>query len=175
MIAASLLAGAGLLQAAGELSGLRAPGFSLPDSNFQQHDPQDYRGKLLVVEIMQTNCPHCRAFGKVLEEAKSKYANRIAILSIVNPPDTMATVAKYIAESKTTIPILFDCGQVSASYLKVTPKNPSVDVPHVFLIDGQGIIRSDFGYGPATKDIFEGRALFGLIDKLLGGTPPKKK
>ena len=178
LLAASLLAGAGLLSAAGELSGRRAPGFSLPDSSFKQHDPQDYRGRLLLVEIMKTDCPHCRTFSKILEGAKAKYGNRIAILTIVNPPDTMATVSRYIFETKTTIPILFDCGQVSASYLKVTPKAPAVgiDLPHLFLIDGQGIIRNDFGYGPETKEVFEGQGLSAEIDRLLErkATPAKK-
>ena len=42
------------LMASGELSGRRAPGFSLPDMNLKQYDLQDYRGKLVLVDIMQT-------------------------------------------------------------------------------------------------------------------------
>jgi hypothetical protein len=95
------------------------------------------------------------------------------MLTIVNPPDTQATVARYVAETNTTIPILFDCGQVAASYLQVTPKNPVVNVPHVFLIDAQGVIRNDFGYGPAAKEFFEGRALFAELDRMLAGSKKK--
>lgn len=164
---------AGSVYGAGELSGRRAPGFSLPDSSFQQHDPQDHYGKVVVVEIMQTDCPHCRLFSKILGEVRIKYAGRVAVFSIVNPPDTQASVAKYLAETKAAVPILFDCGQVAASYLKVTPQNPSISVPHVFLIDGQGMIRNDFGYGPATKEFFEGRAIFAEIEKLLTGAKKK--
>lgn len=159
--AASMFAG-------GQLSGRRAPGFALPDMKLQYHDPQDYRGKVLVVEIMQTNCPHCARFTQILEEVNKKYAGRVVVLSIVNPPDTQATVSNYISAQKVTNPMLFDCGQVAGAYLKVTPQNPSFSVPHVFLIDGQGMIRNDFGYSEADKQIFEGRALFGEIDKLLG-------
>lgn len=162
-----ILAGGAMLAGGGELSGRRAPGFSLPDSNFRQYDLQDYRGKVVVLEIMQTNCPHCRDFAKVLEKVKQRYGDRVAVLAIVNPPDTQATVAKYAKETGSTVPVLFDCGQVAASYLKVTPARPSFNVPHVFLIDAEGMIRNDFGYGPATKEIFEGTALFGEIDKLL--------
>ena len=32
-----------------------------------------------------------------------------------------------------------------ASYLEVTPSNPRVEFPHLFVIDGGGMIRSDFG------------------------------
>ena len=37
----------------------RAPGFSLPDSKAQQHDLADYRGKVVILEFIQTACPHC--------------------------------------------------------------------------------------------------------------------
>ena len=53
-----LLASAALLFASGELSGRRAPGFSLPDLQGQQHDLQDYRGKIVIVDIIQTTFPH---------------------------------------------------------------------------------------------------------------------
>jgi hypothetical protein len=76
-------------------------------------------------------------------------------------------VAQFVAEHKVTTPIVFDCGQATASYLKVTPQNPTVNVPHLFLIDGQGMIRNDFAYGFDTKTIFEGDGLNVEIDRLL--------
>src|SRR6185295_3819882 len=113
-----VVACAGSLLAAGELSNRRAPGFSLPDSNLKQHDTQDYRGKILIVEIMQTTCPHCAAFSAILEEAVAKYGGRVAVLSLTLPPDNQDTVRRYIAKNKITVPILFDMGQAAASYLK---------------------------------------------------------
>ena len=153
---------------AGELSNRRAPGFSLPDSQFKQYDPQDFRGKVLVVEVMQTNCPHCAKFSGILNEVQRKYAGKVQVLSIVNPPDTRATVAQYITEHHVSVPVLFDCGQVAASYLKATPQKPTFGVPHVFLIGPDGVIRNDFGYDLTTRDIFEGAGLFDQIDRVLG-------
>ena len=43
-------AAAASLEAAGELSNRRAPGFSLPDSNINYHDLGDYRGKIVLVD-----------------------------------------------------------------------------------------------------------------------------
>jgi peroxiredoxin len=160
--------------AAGELSNRRAPGFALPDvMRLTYHDPADYRGKVLVVEFMQTTCPHCEEFSKVLEKVKAKYGERVVILSITNPPDNQSTVGQYIHANKTTVPILYDCGQVAQSYLKATPQKPTISIPHVFLIDQQGMIRNDFGYSPLTRSIFEGEGLFTEIDKLLGRGPAK--
>ena len=166
------------LWASGELSNRRAPGFSLPDASIRQHDLADYRGELVVLEIMLTTCPHCVKFAPILEEVQKKYAGRVQVLSITNPPDTTTTVGKFVREQGASYPLLFDCGQVAGSYMLATPQKPSFDIPHVFLIDQNGIIKNDFGYGVLTTQIFEGRALFTEIDKLLGTAPsgpPAKK
>ena len=154
---------------AGELSGRRAPGFSLPEAPGVQRDPQDYRGKILIVDFMQVTCEHCVAFSAILEQARAKYGDKIAILSIVNPPSDAKGVADYITQHKVKSPILFDCGQVAYSYLK--PTSATITIPHVFLIDGDGMIRNDFAFGDKTLDIFQGKGLFAEIDKLLAAKP----
>ena len=123
---------------------------------------------------MQVTCEHCVKFSAILEQARAKYGEKIAVLSIVNPPSDQKGVAEYIAKYKIKSPILFDCGQVAYSYLK--PTSNSIEIPHVFLIDADGMIRNDFGYGPGTLNIFEGKGLFVELDKLLarpGGTVKK--
>ncbi len=170
-----LIFSATLLCASGDLSNRRAPGFSLPDVQLKQHDLQDYRGKIVLIDIMQTNCPHCQRLAGILERIHGKYGEKVAILSIVNPPDNQGTVAKFAQEHKVTTPMLFDCGQVSVSYLKVTPQNPKINVPHLFVIDGQGMIRNDYGYDFDTKTIFEGEGLDVVIDKMLAAPEKSRK
>lgn len=172
----AVLIAAGSLFAAGDLSGRRAPGFSLPDASSRYHDPQDYRGRIVIVDFMSTSCPHCSTFSKILEKVKAKYAGKVAVLMVVNPPaDNQSTVTRYAAAHKITSPILFDCGQVAASYLKVTPQNPSFDIPHFFVIDQQGMIRHNYGYSLLNKGIFEGDGIFPIIDSMLGGAAPAGK
>ena len=164
-----------VLIAAGELSGRRAPGFALPDLNLNYHDIQDQRGKVVIVDIMMTSCPHCLEVSKHLEKLKAKYGGRIAILSIVNSAaDNDKTVAKYLTSNKLSTPVLFDCGQVTAVYMKVTQQRPSVSFPHVFLIDQQGMIRYDIGYNESTKSVMDGDGFSNEIQKLLVPAPAKK-
>ena len=170
-----LLASVALLFGSGELSGRRAPGFSLPDLHLMQRDLQDYRGKIVVIDIIQPTCPHCQALAGILAKVQSKYGDKVAVLSIVNPPDNQTSVGRFAAEHDITTPLLFDCGQVSVSYLKATPQNPKINVPHLFLIDGQGMIRNDFGYEFNTRNIFEGDGLDLEIDRLLAGPAKSKK
>lgn len=156
------------LFASGELSNRRAPGFALPDPEYTHfYDLQDYRGKVLVIDIMSTTCPHCQVLSTTLEKVKSKYGDKVGILSVVLPPDNQITVSKYKSVNKITTPIVCDMGQMTISYLNAKPGTSHIDVPHLFVIDGQGMIRNDFGYDEKSRPVFEGPGLFGEIDKLL--------
>jgi peroxiredoxin len=156
---------------AGELSDRRAPGFSLPDSNFEQHDLYDFRGKVVVLNIMKTSCPHCEVLSKVLDEAEAHYGGAVKVLSIVHPPDNLAMVQAYLKANNLSTTILFDSGQVAASYMKLTPSNPSFATPHFFIIDQGGQIREDYRYEPLARNIFEGDGIYGILDRYV--EPPE--
>jgi peroxiredoxin len=64
LFAASLLVGAGLLSAATVPRPLPAFSFVLPGG--KTVDLAAYKGKVLVVEIMSTTCPHCQNSARVL-------------------------------------------------------------------------------------------------------------
>jgi peroxiredoxin len=156
------------LFASGELSNRRAPGFALPDPDYEHfYDLQDYRGKVLLIEIMSTSCPHCLLLSTTLEKVKDKYGDKVGILSVVLPGDNSGTVAKYKAVNKITVPIVCDQGQMTISYMNARPGMGHIDVPHLFVIDQQGMIRNDFRYEESTRPVFEGPGLFSEIDKLL--------
>ncbi len=156
------------LFAATDLSNRRAPGFSLSDQRQVEHDLQDYRGKILIIEWMQTTCPHCAHFATVLEEVKNKYKGKVEVVSIVLPPDSIDPVKKFIATNKTTYPILFDSGQMSASYLKITPQNPTVVFPQILIVDGAGTIKENYKYSNETANFFSNsKELSAVLDKMV--------
>jgi peroxiredoxin len=159
-----------LLGASGELSNRRAPGFALPDPSYQRYyDLQDFAGKVVVIDIMSTRCPHCLLLSTTLEKLKARYGDKVAILEVVLPPDNQETISKFVATNHVTIPVACDMGQMTASYFKATPSTMGeITVPHLFLIDKQGTIKNDFGYDESTHDVFEsGAPLFAEIDRLL--------
>jgi peroxiredoxin len=159
------LAAAGLMWAAGDYSNRRAPGFSLADSHYQQHDPQDYRGKVLLIDIMRTNCLTCAKLADVLVEVKAKFGDKLGLISIVTLPDNFETADRFAKEHKMSWTIVCDSGQVIMSYLKVTPENPQVHFPHLFLIDANGTIRNDFDGTEDKAMTVEG--LSGEIEKIM--------
>ena len=162
---AVLLTAVSLYAAAGANSNRRAPGFSLMDSHFNQHDPQDYRGKVIVIDFMKTECPVCNSLADTLAEMQTRYGYKVVFLSIVTLPDTFETADKFAANHQLKSPILFDSGQVMMSYLQLKPTgNMNVHFPHVFVIDQTGMIRYDVD-GSDPKALTVG-ALSGEIEKL---------
>lgn len=138
-----------------DLSGRRAPSFSLPDSMMKQHDLLDYRGRWVLLDFMRTDCPHCKALSKMLEGAKARFNGKAAVLSVViAPPENQQTVAQYISENHISSPIVFDMGQVAVSYFKATPANPSFDTPHLFAVDPGGTIARDWDYSKIENGAF---------------------
>ena len=170
-ILAVLLCTAALVAAA-ENSGRRAPGFALPDSKMQVYDLADYRGKIVLLEFMQTSCGHCAPFADVLERVQQKYGDKVAVFAVANSGgDNLNSVAQFISGHGITYPILFDAGQMAYSYLR----SMKFDTPHVFLIDAGGTIKNDWGYSLLTRDIFEGDGLISEIDSLLAGKAAPQK
>lgn len=149
----------------------RAPGFSIVDSKGQEHDLADYRGKLVLLVFMQTTCPHCAGFAELLQQTQEKYGSRIAVLAVVNPPDDPVKVKDFIDGHGITYPILLDIGQVAYSYVLTQ----TINFPHLYMIDGGGIIRRDYAYGPLTREVFEGDRLAAEITHLLPAGAPDKK
>ena len=143
----------------------RAPGFALPDMKLQFHDLADYRGKVLVLEFLKTDCPHCAAFAEVLAQIQPKYGDKVAVLAVahIGGTDSPQNVAQYIAGHQLTYPVVLDEGQMMFSYVLAQKS----DMPRVFVIDAGGFIRADYEYSVLTREVFEGKALFTDIDKLL--------
>ena len=152
------------------LSNRRAPSFSLPDSTLRQHDILVYRGTWLLLDFTETSPAKCKELSIKLEAVKKKHGVKVNVLSIVlAPPETQATVAKLVAETKMTTPVLFDSSQVAIAYFKATPQNPSFDSPHLFAINPNGMIVKDWAQ-PATMS----PGFLAEIDQLIAGSPAKK-
>ena len=158
------------------LSGRRAPSFSLPDSGSAQHDILDYRGKWLLLDFMRTDCPHCLALSRQLEQVKSQLGSQVAILSIViAPPENTSTVGRYLMDNKLTTTIVFDQGQVAAAYFKLSPTHPGYDTPHLFVVNPAGTIVKDWSDAEAGVGILEGGGLARELKSLMAATTPAQK
>jgi peroxiredoxin len=168
---ASLLCGAlmpaGYLAAQG-LAGRRAPSFSLPDSNQNQHDILDYRGRWLLLTYTTTvNCLHCAQLSRELEKLQGP---KLAVLYVmISPPENDKSAARYSAENKLTSPIVFDQSQVAIAYFKATPANPRIDTPHMFAINPAGMIVQDWSEGVVGNMLTAKGGVAAAIQALMAG------
>ena len=149
-----------------------APDFSLADRQGQWHTLADCRGKILLLNVMKTDCPHCKTLMAALQQIEARYRARVAVLSIVVPPDNVSTVNEFVRENHVTSPILLDNGRVTAAYLNLTPQNPTITFPQLILVDGEGTIRAHFGAEyPASAPVLQGAGLPAEVDRLLSAAP----
>lgn len=142
----------------------RAPGFSLMDAKGDWHDIADYQGKPLLLAMIQTTCPHCARFADALQRAQEKYGDKIGVLAVVVPPDTLEKTKDFTAGHKLTFPIVFDMGQMCLSYVRGT----TLQFPRLYIIDRSGMIYAEDEFSPLTSEIFEGNGLIPILDRMLG-------
>ena len=152
------------------LTNRRAPSFSLPDSALQQHDILDYRGSWLLLGFIGSDSSGSKELSKKLESVKARHGSKVGILSVlISPPETQATAARYLSETKITTPILFDSGQVAIAYFKATPQKPTFDQPHLFAINPSGLIVKEWAQAGIQAPGF-----ITELDQLIAGSPAKK-
>lgn len=143
-LAIAVLMLAATLAVAEELgSGAKAPGFSLvnaTDGETVTMKPDD--GKLKVVVFTCNQCPYAKAFEPRLIEIANRYGHKGVTFYAVNPNDdsryseeSLANMKARATEQDYPFPYLKDGdSSIARAYgARVTP--------HVFLVDGAGIIR----------------------------------
>jgi thiol-disulfide isomerase/thioredoxin len=124
-------------------SGAKAPGFSLVsavDGKTVTMKPND--GKLKVVVFTCNQCPYAKAFEPRIKEIAYRYGHKGVDFYAVNPNDE----AKFAEESLANMKARAEEKEYPFPYLKdgdssVARAYGARVTPHVFLVDGEGVIR----------------------------------
>lgn len=121
--------------------GEKAPNFTLTDTTGKSHSLTDYKGKTVVLQWINPECPYCVRVMKdgqvkdAMKEAKALDSNVVWLL--VNSTSHMPSEgsAKYLKEHELKVPALVDQpGTVGRLYGARTS-------PHLFVIDAEGVLR----------------------------------
>jgi peroxiredoxin len=137
---AVLLAGLAVVLAGGAAWARNAPAFSLPDADGKDVALAAFRGKYVVVDFIQTTCPHCRVAGEVLQKMYAENRDRLMVISISDPSTAIPAMRQYVQEHRITYPVLLGDMKAYVDYLGVSPQKPSVSVPVFFFIGPSGEI-----------------------------------
>ena len=119
--------------------GAAAPDFTLTDLGGKQHKLADYRGKVVVLEWINPNCPFSRRHAEEGTMTRTAAASSNVVWLAINSTDTKhkdfltpEQHASYDKEHGIAYPVLYDSdGKVGHAYGAST-------TPHMFVIDEQG-------------------------------------
>lgn len=120
-------------------SARNAPDFTLPTPEGKHIVLSSLRGKLVVIEFLQTTCTHCQRAGQILQKLYLENADRMEIVGISHDAMGMAAIRKYKEEHNLSYPVVLGDLSVAVNYLGISPQRPNFHVPVFFFIgpDGQ--------------------------------------
>jgi peroxiredoxin len=118
--------------------GSKARGFTLQDSQGKDVSLNTYKGKIIVLEWMNPDCPYSRYYyeRKIIPRLIKQYKDRDVVWLTINSGSDVAMKAnKAFAERHgLTHPVLSDAsGMVARAY-------GAQKTPHIFVIDREGVI-----------------------------------
>ena len=134
----------------------KAPDFSLPDPNGKQIRLSDHRGKLVVLEFLQTGCPSCQRAGRALQKLYSENQKRnLMVIGISHDARGIEAIREYIQQHGLTYPVVLGDLIVAVNYLGITPRRPQFHVPVFFFVGPDGQLLEERGSGrTADRDWF---------------------
>ena len=126
-------------------AGQPAPDFSAVDSAGKRHQLSDYRGRTVVLEWTNHDCPYVRKHygaGNMQAQQRDATASDVVWLSIISSAPgkqghVSGTEADRLTRERTASPsavLLDESGEVGRLYGAKT-------TPHMFVIDGDGVLR----------------------------------
>lgn len=130
--------------------GDKAPAWKLTDTNGKTHELKDFKGKTVVIEWTNPDCPfvvgvYKHGIVKQTVDAMKKMGDDYVYLTINstgNKPkdDVVAENTAFLKEHKIDVPVLIDHdGTVGMAY-------GARHTPDLYIIDGKGVIRYIGGY-----------------------------
>ena len=150
--------------------GKPAPEFELTDLDGKKVKLSDYKGKIVVLEWFNPDCPTCdRVYSKggpLTEVPERLKKDGVVWLAVNSDGETAKQVDKnkdFLKEKKATVQVLLDpTGKTGKAY-------GAKSTPHCFVIDEKGVLRYQgaLDNAPSGKPK-EGEALVNYVEKAVG-------
>lgn len=148
--------------------GEKAPDFALKDAFGKEHKLSDYRGKIVVLEWINQQCPVSKGkhTKQTMQESYKKHADQVVWLAIDTKANDPEKNRVYAAKMGIAYPILHDTdGKVGRAYNART-------TPHMFVIDKEGKLVYDGAIDDKGETNYVDNAIHDLLE---GKTVSKPK
>jgi thiol-disulfide isomerase/thioredoxin len=109
-------------------------------------DPSQYRGKVVALVFISTECSHCQDLTRVLVPLSREYALRgVQVVECAFNDDAKQTMAGFLQQFQPPFPVGWTSHGAVLSYLQrsIVDARP-LYVPHMVFIDRRGIIQADY-------------------------------
>src|SRR5579885_1782445 len=140
--------------------------FDFVDANGKHTLLSSYRGKVVVIQFLQTTCPHCQAMSQMLTKLNAELGPRgFQPIGVAFNDATPDMFRNYVSQFHIGMPVAYAPRDTVISYLGLSIMDRFV-VPQVMVIDKKGTIvaQSD---PLGTAELQTESYLRDMVDKLL--------
>ena len=152
----------------------KSPDFVINDPSGKQIPLSSFKGKILVMPLMFTTCPHCQREAQMLTKLQKEFASRGVVMqgTVFNNANG-AMAAQFVKEFNIGFPVGYNTRDQVVGYLGLSVMDRWV-VPQVVIIDKDGTIVAQSA-AEGTPELQDETYIRNFLEKLLksGGAAPK--
>jgi len=117
-----------------------SPDFTIHLTPTTHASPKQYKGKVVLLALIQTTCPHCQQSTQILSGLQKQYGPRgLQILAAAFNTSAETLVPGFIHQFQPTFPVGWASDAEVRSYLNHSVMSP-LYVPSMVFIDRKGMI-----------------------------------
>jgi len=151
----------------------KSPEFTIVEPSGKQTLLSSFKGKVVVIEFLFIQSPHCQRVAQMLNRLHSQLGPRgFQPVGIAFGPDASGPMVTYLVQYlKLTYPVGYTNSDNVDSYLGRTG-NEIFNIPQVVVIDRAGMIHAQSGGKGGDPKLENEDSLRNLLDNLLKESPP---
>jgi peroxiredoxin len=103
-----------------------------------------YKGKVVALALIDTNCPHCQNLTKLLNVISKEYAAKgVQVVGCAFNDNVKDLLPEFLQKFQPTFPVGYCSRDEVMVYVQYSVLKPFY-VPHMVFLDKRGIVRGDF-------------------------------
>jgi peroxiredoxin len=116
--------------------------FSCPDPDGKAISLSKFKGKVVLIQFLITNCSHCQALSRVLTTLQAEYGPQgFQAFGVAINDATPEMVRSYVTDHQIGIPVGYAPRDQVTGYLGVSVLE-RLAVPQVMIIDRRGVVQA---------------------------------
>jgi peroxiredoxin len=148
--------------------------FSCSDPDGKSISLSNYKGKVVLIQFLDTGCPHCQAMSRMLSKLQTEYGPKgFQAFGVAFNEATPDVVRNYVKGQQLNIPVGLAPRNTVIRYLGISVMERLM-VPQVMIIDRQGRVQAQSDAG-GTSNLQDESYLRDFIGGLLQQSPAPRK